>query len=92
MRKSKSSSRSSSQKSEDNENSQSNHYYRYGDDSDDEGEDADGSIVPNEQTADCIRNRSNFTIPKTFHMIDKKDFNPDMLNVYIDNDASPKLK
>lgn len=93
MRKSKSSSRSSSsQKSEDNENSQSNHYYRYGDDSDDEGEDADGSIVPNEKTADCIRNRSNFTIPKTFHMIDKKDFNPDMLNVYIDNDASPKLK
>ena len=92
MRKSKSSSSSSSQKSEDNENSQSANYYRYGDDSDDEGEDADGSIVPNEQTADCIRNRSNFTIPKTFHMIDKKDFNPDMLNVYIDNDASPKLK
>lgn len=95
MRKSKSSSRSSrssSQKSEDNENSQSNHYYRYGDDSDDDGEDADGSVVPNEQTADCIRNRTNFTIPKTFHMIDKKDFNPDMLNVYIDNDASPKLK
>jgi superfamily II DNA or RNA helicase len=25
-------------------------------------------------------------------MIDKGDFNPDMLNVYIDNDASPKLK
>lgn len=92
MRKSKSSSRSSSQESEDNENSQSNHYYRYRDDSDDDGEDADGSVVPNEQTADCIRNRTNFTIPKTFHMIDKKDFNPDMLNVYIDNDASPKLK
>ena len=98
MRKSKSrsSSRSSSQKSEDNENSQSANYYRYGDDSDDDsdddGEDADGSVVGNEKTADCIRNRSNFTIPKTFHMIDKKDFNPDMLNVYIDNDASPKLK
>jgi hypothetical protein len=41
---------------------------------------------------DCIRNRTNFTIPKTYHMIDKKDFNPDMLNVYINNDASPKLK
>jgi hypothetical protein len=25
-------------------------------------------------------------------MIDKKDFNPEMLNVYIENDASPKLK
>jgi hypothetical protein len=84
MRKSKSS--SSSKKSSD----QSNHYYRYGDDSDDDGEDA--SIVGNEKTADCIRNRSNFTIPKTFHMIDKKDFNPDMLNVYINNNASPKLK
>lgn len=83
----KSSSSNSSSKSSD----QSNHYYRYGDDSDDDGEDAD-SIVGNEKTADCIRNRSNFTIPKTFHMIDKKDFNPDMLNVYINNNASPKLK
>uniref|UniRef100_A0A6C0LGQ4 Helicase/UvrB N-terminal domain-containing protein n=1 Tax=viral metagenome TaxID=1070528 RepID=A0A6C0LGQ4_9ZZZZ len=83
---------SSSKYSEDNENSQSANYYRYGDDSDDDGEDASGSIVPNEQTADCIRNRSNFTIPKTFHMIDKKDFNPEMLNVFINNGASPKLK
>ena len=88
MRKSKSSSISSSSKKS---SDQSNHYYRYGDDSDDDGEDAD-SIVGNEKTADCIRNRSNFTIPKTFHMIDKKDFNPDMLNVYINNGASPKLK
>ncbi len=40
----------------------------------------------------CIRNRSNFAIPKSYHLIDKKDFNPDMLNVYIDNDAAPKLK
>jgi hypothetical protein len=96
MRKSSRSSSSSksskySDKSDDNENSQSNHYYRYGDDSD-EGEDADGSVVGNEKTADCIRNRSNFTIPKTFHMIDKQDFNPDMLNAYINSDASPKLK
>ena len=83
---------SSSKYSEDNENSQSANYYRYGDDSDDDGEDASGSIVPNEKTADCIRNRSNFTIPKTFHMIDKKDFNPEMLNVFINNGASPKLK
>jgi hypothetical protein len=42
--------------------------------------------------AECIRNRTNFTIPKSFHMVDKKDFNPDMLNAYIKNDASPKLK
>jgi hypothetical protein len=83
--------KSSSSKSSSKSSDQSNHYYRYGDDSDDDGEDAD-SIVGNEKTADCIRNRSNFTIPKTFHMIDKKDFNPDMLNVYINNDASPKLK
>lgn len=40
----------------------------------------------------CIRNRSNFSIPKSYHLIDKKDFNPDMLNVYINNDAAPKLK
>jgi len=91
MRKSKSKSSSISSSSK-KSSEQSNHYYRYGDDSDDEGDDADGSVVGNEKTADCIRNRSNFTIPKTFHMIDKGDFNPDMLNVYIDNDASPKLK
>ena len=42
--------------------------------------------------AECIRNRTNFTVPKSYHMVDKKDFNPDMLNLYIDNDASPKLK
>jgi hypothetical protein len=40
----------------------------------------------------CIRNRSNFSIPKSYHLIDKKDYNPDMLNMYIDNDAAPKLK
>ena len=42
--------------------------------------------------AECIRNRTNFTVPKSYHMVDKKDFNPDMLNMYIKNDASPKLK
>lgn len=41
---------------------------------------------------ECIRNRSNFSVPKSYHMIDKKDFNPDILNVFINNDASPKLK
>ncbi len=43
-------------------------------------------------TADCIRNRTNFSIVKPFHMIDKKEFDPDMLKLYIENDASPKLK
>jgi len=42
--------------------------------------------------ANCIRNRSNFSIVKSFHMIDKKDFDPQMLNSYIEYDASPKLK
>jgi hypothetical protein len=42
--------------------------------------------------AECIRNRTNFTVPKSFHMVDKKDFNPDMLNLYIKSDAAPKLK
>jgi hypothetical protein len=42
--------------------------------------------------AECIRNRTNFTVPKSFHLVDKKDFNPDMLNLYIKNNAAPKLK
>ena len=46
----------------------------------------------NSKRAECIRNRTNFTVPKSFHLVDKKDFNPDMLNLYIKNDASPKLK
>jgi hypothetical protein len=44
------------------------------------------------KTADCIRNRSNFSMVKSFHMMDKKDFNPDLLNIYIENNASPKIK
>lgn len=57
--------------------------------------DYDDDILRSEGTnkkAECIRNRTNFTIPKSYHMVDKKDFNPDMLNLYIDNDAAPKLK
>jgi len=42
--------------------------------------------------ANCIRNRSNFSIVKSFHMIDKKDFDPDMVQIYIENDAAPKIK
>lgn len=42
--------------------------------------------------ANCIRNRSNFSHVKSMHMMDKKDFNPDMLQIYIENNAAPKLK
>jgi hypothetical protein len=45
----------------------------------------------NTKQGECIRNRSNFSIVKSFHMIDKKDFNPEMLQHYMQNDASPKL-
>ena len=44
-----------------------------------------------DKQGECIRNRSNFSIVKSFHMIDKKDFNPEMLQHYLQNDASPKL-
>lgn len=43
-------------------------------------------------TAECIRNRTNFSVVKPFHLLDKKEFNADMLNLYIENDAAPKLK
>jgi hypothetical protein len=46
----------------------------------------------NTSKAECIRNRSNFSSVKSFHLIDKKDFNHQLLRLYIDNDASPKLK
>jgi hypothetical protein len=42
--------------------------------------------------AECIRNRSNFSVVKSFHMIDKKDFDKNMVKLYIDNEAAPKLK
>lgn len=45
----------------------------------------------NVSQGECIRKRSNFSIIKSFHMIDKKDFNPEILKHYIDNNASPKL-
>lgn len=43
-------------------------------------------------TAQCIRNRSNFSIVKPYHLIDKKEFDPEMLKLHIENNASPKLK
>lgn len=46
----------------------------------------------NTKKADCIRNRSNFSVVQSFHMVDKKDYDPEMLNKYIEHDASPKLK
>ena len=53
---------------------------------------SDASDDEKNSTIDCIRNRTNFSIVKPFHMIDKKEFDPDMLKLYIENDASPKLK
>jgi hypothetical protein len=61
-------------------------------DDDDDDDDDDGDKEGPTSTADCIRNRSNFSIVKPSHMIDKKEFDPDFLNMYINNDASPKLK
>ena len=60
--------------------------------SDDDEDEDDGDKEGPSSTADCIRNRSNFSIVKPSHMIDKKEFDPDFLNMYINNDASPKLK
>jgi hypothetical protein len=86
---SKSSSKKSNKtsKSDSSYNSKSSNSSIMTDDDDDEGSESD-----DDKKAECIRNRSNFTIPKTFHMIDKKDFNPEILKIYIENDASPKLK
>ena len=43
-----------------------------------------------DRTAKRIRNVANFAGIKSFHMVDKKDYNPDMLSLYFDQ-ASPKL-
>ena len=40
----------------------------------------------------CIRNRSNFSHVKSFHLFDKQEFDSDLLNIYIESGASPKLK
>ena len=42
------------------------------------------------KTAQCIRNVANFSHVRPFHLIDKKAFNPRMLDMAIP-DASPKL-
>lgn len=40
---------------------------------------------------ECIRNTTNFSKVKSFHLMDKGDFNPEILDLYID-ESSPKLK
>jgi hypothetical protein len=62
------------------------------DDNDDDEDDLEDEENDVNSTAECIRNRSNFSAVKAFHMIDKKEFDGDMLNMYIDNGAAPKLK
>ena len=60
---------------------------------DEESYESSMSTADNESSiAACIRNRTNFSVIKPFHMIDRKEFDPEMLNLYIDNNASPKLK
>jgi hypothetical protein len=53
---------------------------------------SESGTMDHDSTGNCIRNRSNFSIIKPFHIIDKMEFDADMLNLYIENDASPKLK
>ena len=40
--------------------------------------------------ANCIRNVANFSTIKSFHLMDKGDFDPEMLNLYM-KESSPKL-
>lgn len=44
-----------------------------------------------ERQAQCIRNIANFSHIKSFHLMEKGDFNPEMLNLYIE-EAAPKVK
>ena len=48
--------------------------------------------IDNEQAkiANCIRNVAKFSKIKSFHIMDKGDFDPEMLNLYM-KEASPKL-
>ena len=42
------------------------------------------------RTAACIRNVANFSHIKPFHLLDKKNFNPELLSYYLEQ-AAPKL-
>lgn len=44
-----------------------------------------------QRQAQCIRNIANFSHIKSFHLLEKGDFNPHMLNLYMEH-AAPKLK
>ena len=50
-----------------------------------------GSGSESDKIGNCIRNVSNFSTIKSFNLIDKDDFNPEMLDLYLE-EASPKLK
>lgn len=43
-----------------------------------------------ERTANCIRNVANFSKISAFHLLDKKNFNPELLEQYL-SQAAPKL-
>jgi hypothetical protein len=44
-----------------------------------------------DRKAQCIRNVANFSKVKSFHLMEKGDFSPELLNMYIEN-AAPKIK
>lgn len=44
-----------------------------------------------DKIAQCIRNVANFSHVKSFHLMEKKDFNPEMLSFYI-KEAAPKIE
>jgi hypothetical protein len=44
-----------------------------------------------DRKAQCIRNVANFSKIKSFHLMEKGDFSPDLLNIYIEK-AAPKIK
>lgn len=43
-----------------------------------------------DKTAQCVRNVANFSQVKSFHLMEKQDFHPEMLSYYIEH-AAPKL-
>jgi len=49
----------------------------------------DGEKTP-AQIAACVRNVANFSHVKPFHLLDKKNFNPELLSYYLEQ-AAPKL-
>jgi hypothetical protein len=59
----------------------------------DESSERSSSVNKNlKNTARCIRQKTNFGNVKPYHLIDRKEFNPALLNAEIEHGASPKLQ